>query len=560
VYTPPNVTVTDARFQTLDGHLANSIQDFAGYHDQFAATISAGGSSRGATITYAVVVDQAGNTTPLGSPGFLSPLQQQTLVTSHELSESVTDPDVSTGWRDRNPSSGTFGGEVGDLTQETLPSGPIFGYLDGFLVQKEWSDRFGASVLSWAEVAGGGHTDAALAPAALGNQFFLFAKGINDDGIHVNRLGADGNLGGWQLTQGTGTTGSAPDATAFNGKLFLFSRDTDNRIYVNSSADGTTWSLRQEVGGTTDVALASAAFNGRLYLFGKGINDDGIYVNSSADGTHWAGWHAVGGTTDVALNASVFDGQLYLFGKGINDYHVYVNKLSAGGGWSGWAAVPGGAQTDAALGSAVVGNRLYLFGKGINDRGAYFNTTADGTNWSGWAEMPARGTTDAAIEAGAFNGQLFVFAKGINDRAIYQFVAAGFAATPLQPSGSSVGSPVAEAATNPAEQPTRPHAPARAARLGGQFLPPRPVANVLVPSATTTPAQDTSSIATPDGKQPPGGAAASEPACSAPDAVPVSGAKPLQRPTTRAEAKVQAHDLVWLSDLEWDPLSAGELA
>jgi hypothetical protein len=28
VYTPPNVTVTDARFRTLDGHPANSIQDF----------------------------------------------------------------------------------------------------------------------------------------------------------------------------------------------------------------------------------------------------------------------------------------------------------------------------------------------------------------------------------------------------------------------------------------------------------------------------------------------------------------------------------------------------
>ena len=50
VYTDPGITVTAAKVPTTDGHLANSLVDFAGYH-------SNARDNEGATFYYAVVVN-----------------------------------------------------------------------------------------------------------------------------------------------------------------------------------------------------------------------------------------------------------------------------------------------------------------------------------------------------------------------------------------------------------------------------------------------------------------------------------------------------------------------
>jgi hypothetical protein len=433
VYTPPNVVVTDSNMHPKDGHLANSIQDFAGYHSQLSTpvTLLSVFPPRifSGTITYAVIPDQAGNARPLGAPAFLSSLQQQTLVSSHEMAEAVTDPNVSNGWWDSTTTSATFKDEVGDISQDTLPSGTIQGWLNGYMVQKEWSNRMDASIVSWAEVAGSGQTNTPLASVPFNGRLYLFAKGIIDGRVFMWSVGSDGrDWSSWSAVPGNGTTNAALNATVFNNQLFLFLKGgNDGRMFINRMSASGTWSGWTGVGcaGLTDAPLGSAAFGGRLYAFAKGT-DQGINVSSSADGVTWTAWTSLaGGRSNYSINAVVFNNQLYAFAVG-TDQRMYLSKLSSvGGSWTGWTEVGGAGVTDAAVSPAVINGRLYLFAKGI-DQHAYFNSTADGANWGGWGELPSGGTTDVAMNASIFNNQLYVFAKGIENQAVYQFVASGF--------------------------------------------------------------------------------------------------------------------------------------
>jgi hypothetical protein len=109
VFTAPDVVVTHGG--------GDSQHDFAGYHQHF--DDPALGS-----IYYAVIPHPIGNA---DFPGFNS-FQQQTMTSSHELAEAVTDPDNRTGWGDDNT-----GFEIGDL------AAGYYGVLDGYVVQAEYS-------------------------------------------------------------------------------------------------------------------------------------------------------------------------------------------------------------------------------------------------------------------------------------------------------------------------------------------------------------------------------------------------------------------------------------
>jgi hypothetical protein len=123
VYVQPNIAVN------LGFGQGTTQQGILGYHGAFAGHDAAGNA---AVIRYAVVA-YPGGTVGNGSLG-TSAIDQLTAVTSHELAEAVTDPDVNfgrLGWYDR------FRGEIGDIT-ENNPNAYV--RLDGFLVQ-EVADR-----------------------------------------------------------------------------------------------------------------------------------------------------------------------------------------------------------------------------------------------------------------------------------------------------------------------------------------------------------------------------------------------------------------------------------
>lgn len=115
VYVQPNVAVN------LGNGQGSTQQGVLGYHGAFAGP-------NGATVRYAVIA-YPGGTVGNSSLG-TSANDQLTAVTSHELAEAVTDPDVNygrLGWYDPQR------GEIGDIT-ESNPNALV--RLDGYLIQE----------------------------------------------------------------------------------------------------------------------------------------------------------------------------------------------------------------------------------------------------------------------------------------------------------------------------------------------------------------------------------------------------------------------------------------
>jgi hypothetical protein len=198
----------------------------------------------------------------------------------------------------------------------------------------------GASWSGWSQVPGNGFT--IDTPAALGMS--LFVRGTNDH-LYVNTFSGT-TWSGWSEVPGNGLTLSGP-TTAVSiapGGTFLnlFVRGTNDHLYVNRTSGGTTWSGWSEVPGNgltpSGPAATLLAFNlgNTLYLFIRGP-DNKIYVNTFANGTTWSGWSEVPGNgfTPDAPGTSSFAtsefgaGQVNLFVRGTNN-RIYVNILHVG--------------------------------------------------------------------------------------------------------------------------------------------------------------------------------------------------------------------------------------
>jgi hypothetical protein len=121
VFTPPNIVVSQG------GSRSNGFPEgFAGYHNSFV-------DSAGQLVRYAVIPDPIGNDQVAG----LTPLQQQTAASSHEMAEAITDPDGTSWWDDTNDAnSGEEIGDFADLSKNTV-------YLNGYAVEELWSDATG---------------------------------------------------------------------------------------------------------------------------------------------------------------------------------------------------------------------------------------------------------------------------------------------------------------------------------------------------------------------------------------------------------------------------------
>jgi hypothetical protein len=122
VYVEPDVAVN------LGFGQGTTQQGILGYHTAFLGT-------NGAPIRYAVVVSPGGAAHNSVLPEATTALDQLTAVTSHEVAEAVTDPDINS-----NVNSGRLGwfdpqrGEIGDI-EENNPSAFVR-LADGHLVQE----------------------------------------------------------------------------------------------------------------------------------------------------------------------------------------------------------------------------------------------------------------------------------------------------------------------------------------------------------------------------------------------------------------------------------------
>jgi hypothetical protein len=203
------------------------------------------------------------------------------------------------------------------------------------LLQAGWS--------GWFEVPGNGFTVSGPATTFYNGSEYVFVRGTNNK-IYLNTFNGT-TWSGWSEVPGHGLTLSGP-TTAVSiapGGTFLnlFVRGTNNHLYVNRTSDGTTWSGWSEVPGHGLTPSAPAAtllaFNVRntLYLFVRST-DNKINVNTFANGTTWSGWGEVpghGSTFDspaalaIVVGEAGNQGYVDLFVRGTNN-RTYVNSLS----------------------------------------------------------------------------------------------------------------------------------------------------------------------------------------------------------------------------------------
>ncbi len=228
-----------------------------------------------------------------------------------------------------------------------------------------------------------------------------------------------------QVQAPSGSTSTSPALAAFDGKLYVAwkGKDTDQRLFVSSSADGVNWSAQvQAPSGSTSTSPALAAFDGKLYVAWKGKDtDQRLFVSSSADGVNWSAQvQAPSGSTSTSPALAAFDGKLYVAWKGKDtDQRLFVSSSADGVNWSAQVQAPSGStSTSPAL--AAFNGKLYAAWKGANtDQSLYLSASADGVNWSAQVQAPS-GSTSTSPALAAFNGKLYAAWKGKDtDQSLY---------------------------------------------------------------------------------------------------------------------------------------------
>jgi hypothetical protein len=243
VFTAPNVDVT---YQGQD-----SIQNFFGYHDSFT-------SSSGKPIYYAVIAHPIGN----GDFYNLSDFQTLTKVVSHELAEGVTDPS-GRGWYDRRT-----GDEIGDLS-----NGPDdLGFLNGYVVQAEWSQQQAASILppdaQW--VSSSSFATAQQTPGFAARKQVAYTFATSDE--YFTTLIKNDYL---QLLK------RSPSAGEINGWVSLLRQGTTDEQVLAGFAGSAEYYQRA---GGTDHAWLDALYHD---LLGRAADDAGVsqWLQALASGT-----------------------------------------------------------------------------------------------------------------------------------------------------------------------------------------------------------------------------------------------------------------------------------
>jgi len=249
------------------------------------------------------------------------------------------------------------------------------------------------------------------------NNLYLFYVGDGGDGIwftdydnstwanpvtHVQAAG----LNMWQNT--------SPSTAVLNNAntLYLFYSGSGGTglWYTSTSNNAQSWAPVQPVqpptGPMKNTSPSSVGFSPggqeAIYLFYNGNGNDGIYSMSSANGTSWTSPQLVGGGNigmsvmqGTSPNAVVLGNTLYLFFTGGGGGGIFYTTSENGVTWSEVASVGSSLQGGTmqveqrtSPSAVVIGSQLYLFWTDVNGDGLW-STSFDATSqtWSSAAAM-----------------------------------------------------------------------------------------------------------------------------------------------------------------------------
>ena len=374
-----------------------SCTDFCGYHWYI--------SGSNPEIYYAAMPFPGCN----GCLGGLAEIDSLTSVSSHELCESITDPQPWSGWNSAQ-------GEIGDICawQTQL--------LGGFTVQKEWSNSQGACVVQpstpqvgpwsgWNSL--GGWIDRLTVGKNQDGRLEVFARGSDGAVWHNWQVVPNGNWSGWNSLGGWVDIVSV--AANQDGRLELFARGADGAVWHNwQVAPNGNWSGWNSLGGWVDLISVGQNADGRLEIFARGA-DKALWHNwQVTPNGNWSGWNSLSGWIDmISLNQNQ-DGRLEIFARGSDGAVWHIWQTAPNSGWSGWNSLSGWIDM-LTIGKNQDG-RLEIFARGA-DKAVWHNwqVTPNG-NWSGWNSMG--GWIDEIAVGNNLDGRLELFARG-SDQALW---------------------------------------------------------------------------------------------------------------------------------------------
>jgi hypothetical protein len=335
-----------------------------------------------------------------------------TVIFSHELVESCSDPEGSAVLGDAGVCKQPGWCEIGDVPSRT-------DVVNGVRVQSYWSQWNLASVIP----AQGRLPDkVTLQDTARGAPAFA---NVNDTSLalawtgtdaahHLNVMTSpDGHSFGGKVTLGE-TSIDGPGFAFGNGRAFLGWTGTDSGHHLNviSSADCHTFGNKVTLGETSPGGPALAFGNGRLFIAWNGTDTaHSLNVMSSTDGVHFGNKVTLAEKSFVSPGLTFLNGKLYLLWSG-EDSNRSLNVLESTDGVNFTNKVTLGDSSFFAPALAQQGSLLLAWtGRG----GAHLNMLASVTDTHGFTSKLTADDQGAAAPALAnFKGQLFIGWTGVD--------------------------------------------------------------------------------------------------------------------------------------------------
>ena len=201
-------------------------------------------------------------------------------------------------------------------------------------------------------------------------------------------------------------TAEAPTAEDFAGRLYVASLSTDvpedSRIQLSSSplsGPAPSWSTRLLVPPSDpNSTIAAKVFGGRLWLAFRAQNQK-VYVGSSSDGTSFGGWRSLAGSDEGrgAVSLKGVGTRLYLAARD-SAGRIRIASRPSGGDWGAFATVPGLTSPYRPV-LTEFRDRLTVAVTGA-DGLVHVRASANGTSWSALPDAPALGPAAATAGPG----------------------------------------------------------------------------------------------------------------------------------------------------------------
>jgi peptidoglycan/xylan/chitin deacetylase (PgdA/CDA1 family) len=268
---------------------------------------------------------------------------------------------------------------------------------------------------------------------------FAFYRG--QDGAVYQRTFRDGV---WSAQTGVGgRIVGAPAAALARTTLVVAVRGTDGALWLRMN-DGGAWGQWRSLGGVLSAAPAVVGDPaGRIDVFVRGA-DRRLYTRTLPFGGSWSPWvNLGGGLASGPAGVSFGSGGLDVFVTGVD--HAVWHKSRSAGGWSGWRSLGGLTYTAPAATWDAQGRTTWLFVRGT-DNMLYVRQGRTGT-WTGWQGLGG-GLIDAPAAVATASGGVDVVVRG-TDNALWSrrhrdgawsgWSRAWLPAAPTAPPSSSLG-------------------------------------------------------------------------------------------------------------------------